>query len=146
MFPNRTLTREWADVTTPRERTTACSLEAERTTLLSFLSAQRQSVLAIIEGLDEAALRQTVVPSGWTPLGMIEHLADAERFWFQRVVSGQAGELPCPRLASEADEEDGPFTSAHPVDAVLAFYRDQCAHTDAILATTPLTAVRYPRT
>ena len=51
---------------------------SELTALLHFLDAQRSSVLAIIEGLDDEALRTAVLPSGWTPLGLIEHLTDAE--------------------------------------------------------------------
>jgi uncharacterized damage-inducible protein DinB len=112
--------------------------DAERSELSEFLTAQRQSVLAIVEGLDEAALRQAVVPSGWTPLGMLEHLAYAERFWFQHSVTGLVGDLPWP--TSEADEEDLPFASDHPVAAVLAFYRDQCARSDAVLSSVTLNA------
>lgn len=130
---------EWTDVTASSEWSTGCGVDAERTELLAFLTAQRQSVLAIVEGLDEVALRQTVVPSGWTPLGMIEHLAHVERFWLQRVVSGQVDELPWP-TSEEEEEEDGTFASAHPVDAVLTYYRDQCARSDVVLTTTPLTA------
>ncbi|MDQ2743329.1 MAG: DinB family protein [Chloroflexota bacterium] len=129
---------EWTEVPILCEPSTGASLDVERAELLAFLTSQRQSVLAIVDGLNDVALRQTVVPSGWTPLGMIEHLAYAERFWFQHVVSGEVGELPWP--ASKAEEEDGPFTSSQTVDAVLAFYRDQCARSDAVLTTTPLTA------
>ncbi len=100
----------------------------ERAQLSAFLAAQRRVVLAIIDGLDEAALRRAVVPSGWTPLSMIEHLARAERFWFQHVVAGQASELPRP--PSETGQ----------TDAVLAFYRDQCARSDAVLSSFALDA------
>jgi hypothetical protein len=62
--------------------------QAERAALTAFLQAQRQSVVAIIEGLDENGVREVAVPSGWTPLGMIEHLAHAERFWFQHLSPG----------------------------------------------------------
>ena len=57
--------------------------------LLDFLAAQRDSVLAIVAGLDEAACpHRPVVPSGWTPAGLVEHLGGAEWHWFQGVVSG----------------------------------------------------------
>jgi hypothetical protein len=42
-------------------------LEAGRAALLTFLAAQRESVLAIVAGLDDALLRTPVVPSGWPP-------------------------------------------------------------------------------
>src|SRR5450755_1388513 len=44
--------------------------QAERAALTAFLQAQRRSVLAIVEGLDDDSARKVVVPSGWTPLGM----------------------------------------------------------------------------
>src|SRR6266851_1233003 len=76
------------------DRHGADSASAEHRQLWEFLNVQRECVLAIVEGLDEAAFRKTVVPSGWTPLGMIEHLGHAERFWFQHVVTGDVGDLP----------------------------------------------------
>ncbi len=56
--------------------------------LLAFLQAQRDSVLAIVEGLDEEAWHRSVVPSGWTPAGLVDHLGGAEWHWFQKVVAG----------------------------------------------------------
>ena len=124
--------------TAHRNRVNGPDIDTEHAALSAFLTAQRQSVLAIIDGLREDELRQAVVPSGWTPLGMIEHLAHAERYWFQHVVSGRVGEVPWP--AFEADDEAGPFAGIHATDAVLAFYRHQCALSDAVLAATPLAA------
>ncbi len=62
--------------------------------LLAFLDAQRGAVLSIVEGLDEGAWQRSVVPSGWTPAGLVEHLGGAERHWFQGVVAGSDAELP----------------------------------------------------
>jgi uncharacterized protein (TIGR03083 family) len=109
---------------------------AERADLLTFLRAQRRSVLAIVEGLDEAGLRKPTVSSGWTPLGMIEHLAYAERFWFQQVLTGRADPRPWP----PDDPEPAAFVSAHEPNQVLAFYREQCRRADTALAATTLDA------
>ncbi len=57
---------------------------------LAFLDAQRECVLAIVDGLDEDLLTTPALPSGWTPLGLIEHLGHAERHWFQEVALGTA--------------------------------------------------------
>ncbi|HZR50739.1 MAG TPA: DUF664 domain-containing protein [Streptosporangiaceae bacterium] len=108
--------------------------QAERAALMGFLQAQRRSVLAIIEGLDEDSIRTAVVPSGWTPLGVIQHLGHAERLWFQKILTGTASPLPWP------PNESGPFVTAHPLDEVLDFYRNQCAISDENLASTALTA------
>lgn len=112
--------------------------QAERAALTAFLQAQRRSVLAIIEGLGDDSARKAVVPSGWTPLGMIEHLAHAERLWFQQVLTGQADPLPWP--SGDDDDESGPFATQHRLDEILAFYRKQCATSDEVLARTALAA------
>jgi hypothetical protein len=108
--------------------------------LLDFLAAQRAAVLAIVDGLDEGAWHRSVVPSGWTPAGLVEHLAGAEWHWFQGVVAGAKPELP------QGDEDPPPYdpTAAficdEPSAEILAFYREQCASSDAVLAVTPLSA------
>jgi hypothetical protein len=39
--------------------------------LLAFLAAQRAAVLSIVDGLDEDSWHRSVVPSGWTPAGLV---------------------------------------------------------------------------
>lgn len=110
--------------------------------LLAMLQGQRESVLAIVEGLDEADWHQSVVPTGWTPAGLVEHLGGAEWHWFQGVVAGKQPELP-----GDVAEDQAPydpltvvFTTDEPSAEVLAFYRDQCAQSDEVLAATSLSA------
>jgi uncharacterized damage-inducible protein DinB len=111
---------------------------AEDLALLAFLNAQRTSVLAIVEDLDLSLLASSVVPSGWTPLSMIEHLGHAERHWFQEVALGSAAPLP---WSGDPDEdEDAPWTTSRPAEVVFAFYREQIERADAVLASTPLSA------
>jgi hypothetical protein len=110
--------------------------------LLAFLAGQRDAVLSIVAGLDEEAWHRSVVPSGWTPAGLVEHLGGAEWHWFQGVVAG-AGPEPQP-----GDEDLPPydprtapaFVSDEPSAEIIGFYRDQCARSDAVLAVTPLSA------
>jgi len=113
--------------------------DSERRALLTFLDAQRAVVLEIIDGLDDDALNASVVPSGWTPLGLVEHLGWAEFYWFQRVATGSAEvDLPWPPDPPDPDEdENAPFTTNHPADLVIRFYREQCGRGNAVLATTP---------
>jgi uncharacterized damage-inducible protein DinB len=105
--------------------------ESEKNALLMFLEAQRASVLAIVDGLDMEAMSTAVLPSGWTVLGLVEHLGYAERHWFQEIATGSAEPLPWP---------DGhmPLTTPRPPSVVLAFYRAQCERSNAVLAATPL--------
>lgn len=110
----------------------------EADALRHFLDAQRRSALAILDGLSEEQLRTPVLPSGWTPLGLVKHLGDAERHWFQQVFLGRPDAGPW---------EDGaePLASARPVAEVFAYYREQCALGDTVLATTPLDAMPAAR-
>ena len=48
---------------------------------LSYLDHFRSAVLGMLEGLTEAQLRSSVVPSGWTPLELAKHLTHVERRW-----------------------------------------------------------------
>ncbi|HUA30727.1 MAG TPA: DinB family protein [Streptosporangiaceae bacterium] len=116
--------------------------EANDEMLRTFLRAQRESVLAIVEGLSEEAWHRSVVPTGWTPAGMLEHLGGAEWHWFQGVVAGKQPELP-----GDVDEDQPPydpmsvvFTSDASSAEVVAFYRGQCAESESVLAATPLSA------
>jgi hypothetical protein len=107
--------------------------------LLAFLDAQREAVLAIVEGLDEEAWQRSVVPSGWTPAGLVEHLGGAEWHWFQGVVAGASPELPGDVDPQPYDPEAA-FVCDSPSAEIIAFYRDQCAGSNAVLAVTPLSA------
>ncbi|MFG1641247.1 DinB family protein [Amycolatopsis sp. NPDC049252] len=107
-------------------------MDREKSLLLGYLRAQRDVVLAILDGLDETALTAAVLPSGWTPLGMVEHLGYAERYWFQEIVTGTADPVAWP------DDDHAPLTTPRPPEVVFAFYRHQCARSDEIFAATPL--------
>jgi uncharacterized damage-inducible protein DinB len=113
----------------------------ESSVLLSSLSAQRDHVLGILEGLSDEALRRPVLPSGWTCLGLVRHLAvDVERFWFRSIVAGQPVE---PR---ESDAAVWQVTPDVPAEAVLGLYRQEIELANAIIAATPLDAApaRWP--
>jgi uncharacterized protein YndB with AHSA1/START domain len=127
----------WIELTPPYEDLAGSPRwQAERASLVAFLQAQRRTVLAIIDGLGEDQLRQAVAPSGWTPLGLIEHLARAEWSWFQVVLAGRAD---APPWAAEYSP-GGPFVTTRSVADVVGLYRDQCAASDRALAQTALTA------
>ena len=102
----------------------------ELSTLQRYLTWQREHILGALDGLTDEQLRTPALPSGWTPLGLVQHLAlDVERFWFRAVVAGESVEL-----SETAWQADGP------ADEILALYRDEIARADAIIAATPLDA------
>jgi uncharacterized damage-inducible protein DinB len=51
--------------------------------LLDYLDFLRGAVLQKLEGLSDAELRSSVVPSGWAPAALVNHLVNVERRWLQ---------------------------------------------------------------
>jgi hypothetical protein len=84
-----------------------------------------------VDGLSEGDLRRPVLPSQWTSLGLIHHLAiDVERFWFRRVVAGET-------VAGEGDS--GSAWQVPPkmtAQSVLELYRREIALANAIIEET----------
>lgn len=117
----------------------AVAPDDEKRALRHFLDYQRASVLSIVSGLDEEWWHRPVVPSGWTVAGLVEHLGDAERHWFQQVVTGTDIDLPWDEGRPPYDPEAA-FVCERPSADVIAYYRDQCQRSDAVLASTPLSA------
>lgn len=102
--------------------------------LLSALRAQRDHVLGTLDGLTDEQLRRPVLPSGWSALGLVRHLAlDVERFWFQAVVAGD-------EKAWDSLSDDSAWDIPDALDAadVLDCYRAEAARSDAILTATAL--------
>jgi uncharacterized protein DUF664 len=114
--------------------------DTEDQALLAFLHAQRDAVLAIVAGLDEEAWHRSIVPSGWTPAGLVEHLGGAEWHWFQGVVAGASPEPPPGDEDLPPYDPTAAFVSDLPSAEIIDFYRDQCSQSDAVLAVTPLSA------
>lgn len=109
--------------------------EADRTALMAALQYQRDSVRAIVADLSEAHWHTSVVPSGWTPAGLVAHLGDAERHWCDVILDEDHG-----HPYDEPYDPRAPFALDWPSDKVLAYYLLQTRHTDALLAETPLDA------
>jgi len=120
----------------PREGVRDPEPDAEKAALLAWLDEQRRHALGILDGLDDEALRQPVLPSGWSCLGMVRHLAALERFWFRAIVAGE------PMVGDGLSEDDNEWRVASdvPAAAVFAAYRDAAAFSDAVITATPLDA------
>lgn len=54
---------------------------SQRETLLGYLDYFRSVVLDKLDGLSEADLTASRLPSGWTPLELLQHLVHVERRW-----------------------------------------------------------------
>jgi hypothetical protein len=114
---------------------------SERDRLQHFLDQQRMAVAAIIEGLSEAQLHTPVLPSGWTPIGLVRHLAGAEAMWFQWVVLGSQPNVTWDDGIADPPYDPGaPFTTEHASAAVIEQYRRQCEVSNEILQSRDLDA------
>ncbi|KES06288.1 hypothetical protein BU52_14540 [Streptomyces toyocaensis] len=110
--------------------TTTAASNAEIRALLSVLDGQRRHVLGILDGLDAEALRRPVLPSGWSCLGLVQHLAlDVERFWFRAVVTGD------PAAIEALDDIDDAWQvpSDVPHTEVLDRYRTEADLSDTVI-------------
>jgi hypothetical protein len=96
----------------------------ELDTALAFLRFARHCVLKKTEGLNEEQLRRALVPSGTSLLGLVQHLADGERYWFGYHVAGH----PETDITFSMD-----LSSESDAAGVLADYRAASAESDAIL-------------
>ncbi|GAA1810371.1 DinB family protein [Luedemannella flava] len=106
----------------------------EKELLLTTLNGQRQHILGALEGLSDKDLRRPVLPTGWSCLGLVHHLAlDVERFWFRAVVDGEQVEL-----LDGADAWQVPAGAT--TGQILDLYRQEIALADAVIARTPLDA------
>lgn len=89
---------------------------------------QREHVLATVDGLGEAQLTTSVVPTGWTPAGLIQHLAlDVEYFWFRAVFAGVSVVRP-------GDPERAWDVAPGGGRAAIERYRKECALADEVIA------------
>lgn len=113
-------------------------MEATGDALLKSLTAQRRHVLGILDGLADADLRRPVLPTGWSCIGLVQHLAlDVERFWFRAVLADE----PAAWASLEAREESAWIVADDlPTDEVLALYRDEIERADAVIGATPIDA------
>jgi hypothetical protein len=103
---------------------------AERDLLLDRLDGQRHHVIAQLEGLSDEQVRQPVLPSGWSCLGLVRHLTlSDERYWFEVVVAGK----PL-NFWPEGNNGDWQVRPDEPVADVLAAYRSAIAHSNEIIS------------
>lgn len=101
--------------------------------LLAHLANARQHVLRTVSGLAEHDMHRAFVPSGWTIVRLLNHLAyDDEMFWISAILGGDVD-------AIEA-LHDG--WSSHPMSGIEAIevYERQIAGSDEVLGSIDLDA------
>ncbi|HSN12946.1 MAG TPA: DinB family protein [Propionibacteriaceae bacterium] len=102
--------------------------------LLAYLNSARAHVRAVLDGVSETDRHRPLVPSGWSMVGLVQHLTfDVERFWFRVVMAGEDATL---FTGSDAWQ----VAAGTPSTEVLAAYERECALADEIIERTPLDA------
>jgi hypothetical protein len=99
----------------------------ERAVLCALLQYLRDSVVRKVEGVDDAAARRAMVPSGTSLLWLVKHLAYAETIWVVQRFAGESVELP-----------DATVVDDDTVRAAADLYRAACARVDSIVAAASL--------
>jgi hypothetical protein len=108
--------------------------------LLDYLDFFRGVIAEKLEGLSDADLTGSVVPSGWTPSGLVLHLVNVERRW---LVWGFLGE-PVDHPWRDSAEDGGWVTLEMPVSELWALLDEAAARTRAIVETHELNEVARP--
>jgi uncharacterized damage-inducible protein DinB len=104
----------------------------ESTELVGWLDSVRRHVVQQVSAMPPEARRTAQVPSGWTPRGLVHHLAyDVERVWLRAVMAGVDVELLQGYDGWRAPEDVG--------DAeLLAAYVEECRVATEAVAGMPL--------
>ncbi|WP_210414891.1 DinB family protein [Microlunatus elymi] len=104
--------------------------EPMRDLLLHRLAGQRRHILDQLDGLSEEQLRQPVLPSGWSCLGLVKHLTlSDERYWFEVVMAGHPLDF-----WPEGDNADWQVPDDVPAESVIAEYRAAIDRSDSYIA------------
>jgi hypothetical protein len=105
--------------------------------LLDYLDFFRGVVASKLEGLTDADLTGSVVPSGWTPSGLVHHLVNVERRWLEWGFLGRQIDEPWRDRA----EGDGWRTLALSVPELGVLLSEAGARTRTIVEAHELTEV-----
>ncbi len=109
----------------------ARSLSDPKALLAGYLDHYRDTVLRKLDGLSEGEWRGRRLPSGWSPLELLWHLAHVERRW---LVWGFLGEeLPNP-WADRGPDDRWRVPDGVGVADVVARFTEQCARSREVVA------------
>jgi len=125
----------WLDPDEDPRNSDGVSPDGELATLLDYLADYRLTLLMKCEGLDAQQLaRRSVPPSTMSLLGLLRHLAAAERDWRNWIMPDD----PLPKLHGGTDADfDGAIADESVVDAAYTDMAREQADTDAALAAHP---------
>ncbi|OXM49767.1 hypothetical protein CFP71_29560 [Amycolatopsis thailandensis] len=107
-----------------------------RALLVGYLDHNAAAILRKLGGLSEADVRRSTVPSGWTPLGMVKHLACTQRLWIRYLFAGEDVDCSWPGTA----EQEWLVTPEETTGEILTFFRGERDNCTRLAAVTSLDA------
>ncbi|MEU9118803.1 DinB family protein [Streptomyces sp. NPDC048506] len=117
--------------TTPDGRPVPPPHADERTMLESWLDFHRATLAVKCSGLDDRQVRlASVAPSPMTLLGLVQHMAEVERNWFQRVFAGR----DLPPVFGEGGGHGFELVPDRGIEEALTVWRAEVAHSRELVA------------
>ncbi|MFJ9613208.1 DinB family protein [Streptomyces noursei] len=117
--------------TTPDGRPIPPPHAGERENLESWLDFHRATLELKCAGLDDRQLRlASVASSSMTLLGLVQHLAEVERHWFQRLFAGE----DVPLVYGEGSGDGFALSPDRGIDAALDLWRAEVARGKELIA------------
>jgi uncharacterized damage-inducible protein DinB len=107
---------------------------------LGYLDYFRSMVLSKVEGLPEIELRQSRLPSGWTPIELVKHLAFVELRWLEWGFAGRDVGDPW----GDQEGERWYVANGETLDEVAGYLRAQAARSRAIIEAHDLSETGKP--
>lgn len=122
----------WVDPDEDPRNSEGVSPDGELATLQDYVTSYRMTLLMKCDGLDaEQMARRSVPPSTMSLLGLLRHLAEAERGWRNWISEGE----PLPKIYGQGDADfDEAVGEQAMIDAAYAALANEQAATDAALA------------
>jgi len=105
-----------------------------------YLRFYREAAVAKVRALPPEEQRTSRLPSGWTPLELLHHLAFMERRWFAWNFLGEQVDEPW----GDRRDERWFVPDDVGVDQIAALLRDDGARTDSVLASHRLDEIGRP--
>ncbi|MFI1356095.1 DinB family protein [Streptomyces sp. NPDC020898] len=103
----------------------------ERAMLAAWLDFHRATLALKCQGLDDRQLRlASAAPSEMTLLGLVQHMADIERNWFQRIFAG----LDVPVIHPEGKGDGFGLVPGRGLDETLAVWRTEIARSRELVS------------
>ncbi|CAA19612.1 MULTISPECIES: DinB family protein [Streptomyces] len=117
--------------TTPDGRPIPPAHADERTMLEAWLDFHRATLAVKCSGLKDDQLRlAAAAPSSMTLLGLVQHMAEVERNWFQRVFAGQN----VPPVFGESNHDGFALKSGRGLDEAVAAWQAEVSRGRELIA------------